>query len=455
MEHTFRNAQGQEYTRTFEDNYPLDNIEKEGESAGLKRVKGWGEWAKDTFVPDTPVGWGVLLGSMAPGLGTASVLGRAGFQGGKLALTKGPMLARAASAALRVAQPVAGGAIGAGYEQLTQSPGSATSLSSGAFQGLLAGLGGEAGTVLWNRLGRTFFNRAIAGKDSASIQEFLKGVGAQLPQGAGQKEVTDLFMRHELAKAASGKMSDAVTKADTLSTTRMLQLPELGQYLENLGNPKYGRPSGDVFSPREAMDAFAQIGPELWAKSNKNAPSYRVLNDIRMQVLSDMGKQMGKEAASTFGDGLETYGLYSEVDRLLGSGMKDLLHDNGLWNFRAIQNKVMDQYSGPEGKWAQARLGTKYDDMIQTVFRGDYPTRDTGSVFRGEIPFTLTGAAKELLSAPKYAGSPMSAPPGIFTPAAGYGVAQGAPLIAPRTYNPPSVSDLVGPPLSGGVPGQQ
>ena len=403
-------------------------IDEDLASVGASRIKGWGEWAKDEFIPNTPVGWGILIGSLP--LGEAGLMAKLGWTGGKLALAEAPALARYGRMGWRVGKQVLGGAAGAEVSQMTQPASEAESITSGALKGLLSGLVGEGATAALNSASRMFSERTIRTiRDPKALGEYMnslkEGMGADpTPQG-----IFKVVSQHEFARAADDMMRTSLNRAADQSKAPVIVLKDLANYLKSAG---LEAPENASFTPREAMDAISHIGPQIWKQIGKASPSTRVLQDLRQASISDFGQQAGKDSAATFGQAQETYGLWMETDRLLGSKATDVFHDGGV-DFSNLQKRIMNRYSDPKtGKWYQDRLGAKYEELVDTAFRGSSPpTQDVPSKYYLRLhPSTTTGVSPSVGESsaggkflPQYAGRPYQVPGGTLNPVAAYGTA--------------------------------
>ena len=397
-------------------------------TVGASRIKGWGEWAKDEFIPNTPVGWGILAGSLP--LGEAGLFAKLGWTGGKLALAEAPAMARYGRMAWRIGKQVAGGAAGAEVSQMTNPAGEGESITAGALKGFMSGLVGEGSTVLLNSASRLFSERTIRTiRDPQALSEYMNSIKAGIVSDPTPQGIFKVVSQHEFARAADSMMRTDLDKATTQAVVPKVFLKNLAAYLKSAG---VEAPEDGVFLVRDAMDGISRIGPEIWKQIGKTSPTKRVLQDLRESTISDFGRQVGKDAAATFGSSQETYGMWMEMDRLLGTKATDIFHDGGV-DFSNLQKRIMNRYSDPKtGKWFQDRLGDKYDELVDTAFRGSSPpTQDVPSKYYLRLhPSTSTGLSPSIgeQSAggkflPQYAGRPYQVPGGTLNPVAAYGMA--------------------------------
>lgn len=405
----------------------------------ISRVKTWDEHAIELVVPQSPVGWGVLLGATAATLplgGWGGIATRTGATAGT-SLVNRALVTGAGRVGARVAAPVVGGLAGAGVERMGEEPDIATSYSKAALEGLYAGLAGEGGTLLLNTISKLAMQRVIShATDPRSLTGFLEKLAPELQQtasGALPKSARGYayIFEGDLQRAANHRMGDAVGKAVAQSRVQALHLPELRQFLDDLGSPRFPSPGPGptraVFTPGEALDAYSVLA-QAKATDFANLPgkvtqSKLVLEHLRGHVLEDIQGQMGPKSAAALRKGMDSYATFNEVKRILADDPTKIFPPRGGMVMAELQARVTDRFmANPK---TRGLMKESLDDLVHLSWRGEKLPMGAGDV-PGRFPFmrvsgsgTATVGAHDIgFRLPTRAGGPFLLPGGFMDPAA-------------------------------------
>ena len=423
----------------------------------ISRTKTWDEHAIELVVPQSPVGWGVLLGATAATLplgGWGGLATRGGATAGT-SLVNRALTSGVARVGARMAAPVAGGVVGAKVEHLGEEPDIATPYSKAALEGLYAGLAGEGGTLLLNTISKLAMQRVISHTtDPRALTGFMETLAPELtqtPSGVLPKSARGYayIFEGDLNRAANQRMGDAVGEAVAQSKVQALHLPELRRFLDDLGSPRFPNPGPGptraVFTPAEALDAYAVLA-QAKATDFANLPgkatqSKIVLEHLRGAVLEDIQTQMGPKSATALRKGMDSYATFNEVRRVLADDPTKIFPPGGGMNMAELQARVTDRFmANPK---ARNLMKDSMDDLIHLAWRGEKLPLGAGDV-PGKFPFMrVSGSGSATVGAhdigfrlPSRAGGPFQLPGGFMDPAAAaavqklaeeYGVPSGVP----------------------------
>lgn len=405
----------------------------------LSRVKTWDEHAYELVVPQSTVGWGVLLGATAATLPLGAwggIATRSGAVGGT-SLVNRALVTGAARTGARLAAPVAGGLAGAAVEHMGEEPDISTSFSKAALEGLFAGLAGEGGTLLLNTISKLAMQRVIShSTDPRALTGFLEKLApelAQTPSGSLPKSARGYayVFEGDLQRAANKRMGDAVGEAVAQSRVQALHLHELRQFLDDLGSPRFPNPGPGparaVFTPGEALDAYSVLA-QAKATDFANLPgkatqSKIVLEHLRGYVLEDIQGQMGPRSTAALRKGMDSYATFNEVRRVLADDPTKIFPPNGGMQMAELQARVTDRFmANPK---ARGLMKDSLDDLIHLAWRGEKLPMGAGDV-PGKFPFMrISGSGTATVGAhdigfrlPSRAGGPFQMPGGFMDPAA-------------------------------------
>ena len=409
------------------------------EGQTISRIKSWGEHATELVVPQSPVGWGVLLGATAATLplgGWGGLATRAGATAGT-SLVNRALLTGGARVAARVGAPVAGGLAGAGVEHLGEEPEIATSYSKAALEGLFIGLAGEGGTALLNTISKVSLGRIVShSRDPRALSGFMEKLAPELqqtPSGLLPKSARGYayIFEGDLERAAHQRMSTAATEAVSLSKVQALHLPELRRFLDDLGSARFPSPgpspSRAIFTPGEALDAYSVLSQakatDFATMGGRIPKSQMVLEHLRGKVLEDIQTQMGPKATTALRKGMDSYATFNEVKRVLSDDPTKIFPPGGGMNMPELQARVTDRFmANPK---ARGLMKDSMDDLIHLAWRGAKPPLGAGDI-PGALPFMrVSGGGQATVGAhgfgfrlPSRAGGPFQLPGGFMSPAA-------------------------------------